>query len=121
MSGAVEVNQRPKCNSCQSQSFIICHWNLNSLVAHSFTKVPLLTAYLPIFLLISLILYVYQKLFLISKFYKFHIIYLSETFLNSEILTDHENLQIPCYSIARVDHPANTKRGNVFITKRHYL
>ena len=33
---------------------------------------------------------------------------LSETFLNSEILTDDENLQISGYSIARVGHPSNT-------------
>ena len=65
MSGEVEVKSGPKRNSWQSQSFSICHWNLNSLIAHSFAKVSLLTAY---FLLISLILYVYLKLFLIPKF-----------------------------------------------------
>ena len=46
------------------------------------------------------------------------IVYLSETFLNSEILTDDENLQIPVYSIARVDHPSNIKRAGVCA---HYL
>ena len=95
MSGDVEVNPGPKRNSCQSQSFSICHWNLNSLIAHSFTKVSLLTAYLSV--------------------NKFDIVCLSETFLNSEILTDDENLQIPGYSIARVGHPSNIKRGGVCV------
>ena len=95
MSRDVEVNPGPKRNSCQSQSFSICHWNLNSLIAHSFTKVSLLTSYLSV--------------------NKFDIVCLSETFLNSEILTDDENLQIPGYSIARVDHPSNIKRGGVCV------
>ena len=36
-------------------------------------------------------------------------------FLNSEILTDDENLQIPGYSIARVDHTSSIKRGGVCV------
>ena len=43
MSGDVEVNPGPNRNSCLSQSFSICHWNLNSLIAHSFAKVSVLT------------------------------------------------------------------------------
>ena len=41
MSGDVGVNPGPNYNSCQSQSFSICHWNLNSLIAQSFAKVSL--------------------------------------------------------------------------------
>ena len=89
ISGDVEVNPGPKRNSCQSQSFSICHWNLNTLIAHSFAKVSLSTDY--------------------SSVIKFDIACLSEPFLNSEILTNDENLEIPGYSITRVDHPANTK------------
>ena len=36
-------------------------------------------------------------------------IYLLETFLNSEFLTDGNNLQTPGYINARVDHLSNTK------------
>ena len=75
MSGDVEVNPGPKRNSCQNQSFSICHWNLNSLIAHSFAKISLLTAYLSV--------------------NKFDILCLLETFLISEILIDDENLKIP--------------------------
>ena len=91
----LKSNPGPKRNSCQSQSFLIYHWNLNSLIAHSFAKISLLTAFLSV--------------------NKFDIVCLSETFLNSEILTDDENLQIPGYSIAQVDHPSNIKRGGVCI------
>ena len=43
----------------------------------------------------------------------FDIICLSEAFLNSKTLTDDENLQIPGYSIAQVDHPSNIRHGGV--------
>ena len=95
MSGDVEVNPGLQRNSCQSQSFSICHWKLNSLTAHSFAKVSPLMAYLSV--------------------KKFDIVWLSETSLDSEILTDDENLQIPSYIIARVDHSSNTKRGGVCV------
>ena len=74
---------------------LFCHWNLNSLITHSFAKVSLLTAFLSV--------------------NKFDIVCFSETFLNSEILTYDENLQMPGYSIALVDHPSNIKRGGVCV------
>ena len=42
VSGDIEVNPGPKRNSCQSQSFSVYHWYLNSLIAHSFAKVSLI-------------------------------------------------------------------------------
>ena len=45
---------------------------------------------------------------------KFDVVCLS-TFLNSKILTDDDNLQMPGYSISQDDHPSNIKR--VFIIK----
>ena len=103
MGGDIEVYPGPKRKSCRRQSFSICHWNSNSLIAQSFAKVSLLTAYLSI--------------------NKFDIVCLSETFLNCEILTDDYNLQISGYSIAREDHPSNTKRSGlcVFNIKIHYV
>ena len=89
MSG--EVNPRSKHNSCPNLFFSICHWNLNSLIAH----VSLLTAYLSV--------------------NKFDIVCLSETFLSSEILTDDDNLQMHGYSIAWVNHPSNIKCGGVCV------
>ena len=75
--------------------------DLKSLIAHSFAKVPLSTAYLPV--------------------NKFDIVCLSETFLNLEILTDDENLQIPGYIITRADHRSNTKRGGVCVYNKTSL
>ena len=43
LSGDIEMNPGPK--PIAGQSFSICHWNLNSISAHNFTKISLLTAY----------------------------------------------------------------------------
>ena len=44
LSGDVETNPGPQSKRCQE--FSICHWNLNSIVTHSFIKVLLLKAYI---------------------------------------------------------------------------
>ena len=42
--GDIESNPGPRrCGSCYN--FTICHWNLNSMTAHSFEKINLLEAY----------------------------------------------------------------------------
>ena len=46
VSGDTEKNSGPKKGF--SQTFSIGHWKLNSLVAHNFTKVALLKAYLSV-------------------------------------------------------------------------
>ena len=71
----IELNSGPKPNSCKS--FSICHWNLNSITSHNFIKVSLLTVY--------------------NSIHKFDIICLSETYLNSETLSNNENWNIPGY------------------------
>ena len=43
------------------------------------------------------------------------IICLSETYLNSEIRSDDENLEIPGYNLVGEDHPSNSKRGGVCV------
>ena len=95
MCGNAEVNPIPKRNFYQSPRFLFCHWNLNSLIAHSFARVSLLTGYLSV--------------------NKLDIVYLSETFLNSEILADYENLQMPGYSTAQVDQPSSIKRSGACV------
>ena len=93
LSGDIELNPGPKPNSCKS--FSICHWNLNSITSHNFIKVSLITTY--------------------NSIHKFDIICLFETYLNSETLSNDENLNIPGYNLVRVDHLTNTKRGGVCI------
>ena len=98
-SGDIEQNPGPKSNS--SQSFSICHWNLNSISAHNFIKISLLKTYIAT--------------------HKLDVICLSETYLDSSISNDDDNLEIPGYDLFRADHPSNTKRGGVCIYYRNSL
>ena len=43
------------------------------------------------------------------------IICLSETYLDSTMQSDNDNLEIPGYNLVRSDHPSNNKRGGVCI------
>ena len=45
--------------------------------------------------------------------HKIDIICLSETYLDSTIQSDNDNLEIPGYNLVRSDHPWNNKRGGV--------
>ena len=98
-SGAVETNPGPQSKRCQD--FSICHWNLNSIASHSFIKVSLLKAYMTI--------------------YNYDFICLSETYLDSSIPSDDNNLEIPGYDLIRADHPSNSKREGVCVFYRNSL
>ena len=89
ISGNIELNPGPKQN--QDQSLSICHWNLNSIPAHNFQNLALLQGYI--------------------SSNKVDILCLSETFLNSDISCDENNLQLSEFDLIRADHPSNTKRG----------
>ena len=95
----MEVNPAPKRTSTSNIS--ICHWNLNSISAHNYTKSFLLKAYI--------------------AFHKFDIIYLSETYLDSSTTSDDDNLAISGYNLIRSDHPSNNKRGGVCIYYKNFL
>ena len=49
------------------------------------------------------------------------ILCLFETFLNSNISCDDDNLQLPGLNLLRADHPSNTKREGVCIYYRNFL
>ena len=95
----VELNPGPKQNA--ATKFSICQWNLNSIDPHNFVKLVLLKAY--------------------NSIHKFDIICLSETYLDSNILPNGSNLEIPSYNLVRSDHPPNRKRRGVCIYYRSYL
>ena len=99
LSGVIETNPDPQSKSCQE--FSICHLNLNSIATHSFIKVSLLKAYITI--------------------YSYDVICLSETYLDSSIPSDDNNLEIPGYDLIRADHQSNSKRGNVCVYYRNSL
>ena len=52
---------------------------------------------------------------------KFDIICLSESFLDSSILTDSNHLKINGYKMVRADHPNNVKKGDVCAYVRESL
>ena len=89
-SGDIEINPGPKTKNQIS----FCHWNLNGLAAHNFTKVSLLQA--------------------LSVRRDYDIICLSETFLHSSVSNDDGKINIKGYNVLRVDHPSNKKEG-VFV------
>ena len=98
-SGDIELNPGPKSNSCEH--FSVCHWNLNSILAHNFSKVSLLNAY--------------------TSLHSFDIICLSETYLDSSILSHNPNLEVQGYDLIRANHPSNVKRGGVCIYYKKHL
>ena len=76
LSGDIEENPGPKPGS--NQSFSICHWNLNSISAHNYMKVSLLRAYI--------------------STHKFDVIFISETYFDSDASDDGDNLKIAGYN-----------------------
>ena len=74
-------------------SLSVCHWNLNSLSAHNFSKLTQMKAYI--------------------SMYKHDFICLSETYLDSS--SSDSLLEIDGYVIVRADLPNNIKRGGVCI------
>ena len=89
--GDIEPNPGPK--KLKKNSLSVCHWNLNSLSAHNFSKLTQLKAYI--------------------SMYKHDFICLSETYLDSS--TPDRLLKIDGYILVRADHPNNIKRGGVCI------
>ena len=95
------INPGPTKKPSSWFNFSICHWNLNNLISHNCEKVNLLEAY--------------------NAVNKFDIICLSESFLDSSILTENNNLKINGYKMVRADHPNNVKRGGVCAYVRETL
>ena len=100
-SGNIEKSPGTKPDSCQSFLFVTV--NLNSISAHNFLEISLLI--IEHFLLFTiLMLYVCQRHNL--------------NILNSSILHDDDNLQIPDYNLYRENHRLNIKRGGDCITTK---
>ena len=85
--GDIESNPGPKKK--QQTYFSFCPWNVNCLVAHK--KISLLATY--------------------NSVYRYHIIYVSESFLVSTISDDDNTFQMEGYNLVEADHPDNIKRG----------
>ena len=53
--------------------------------------------------------------------HKFDIIYISESYLNSDTSSNDNNLNIPGYNMSLADHPAGNRRGGVCIYYKESL
>ena len=96
LSDDVKINPEPLGN-CK-EYFSVCHWNLNSIYTHDYSKSFLLKGYIIL--------------------HKFDIICLSETYLDFTIPSDDEKLQSPGYTLIRSDHPSNKNAvESVYIIK----
>ena len=91
--GDIETNPGPYNENKQTIS--VCHWNLNGIAAHSYTKLSMLEAY--------------------NALINYDIICISETFIDSSYLDGDHSLKLEGYELIRADHPNNTKRGGVCI------
>ena len=88
--GDIEENPGPKYSS-----LTFCHWNLNKLTAHDSTKISLLQAYI--------------------TQHNYDIICLTQTFLNSSIMSDDNRIKIEGYNLIRSDHPRDLKKGGLYL------
>ena len=95
--GDIEPNPGPK--KLKTNYLSVCHWNLNRLSAHNFTKLTQLKAY--------------------NSIYKYDFICLSERYLDSS--TPDNLIEIEGYKLIRADHPDNIKRGGVCIYYKESL
>ena len=99
LSADVELNPGPKHVSTSNIS--VCHWNLNSISAHNYSKLFLLKACIAI--------------------HKFDLICLSETYLDSSTTSDDDNLEISRYNLIHSDHSFNNTRSDVCIYYKTFL
>ena len=97
--GDIESNPGPRRRG-SSYNFSVCHWNLNNMTAHNFEKINLFEVY--------------------STINKFDVICLSESYFDSSIASDNNDLN-QGYNLYRADHPNNVKIGGVCVYTRESL
>ena len=86
LSGDIEPNPGPN-----TSMFSFCSWNLNSIRAHDFVRIPLIEAY--------------------NSVYNYDLLGIVETHLDSSV--EDNKLILPGYTFVKRNHPSNTKRGGV--------
>ena len=89
-----ELNLGPR--KLKENTFSICHWNLNGITAHNFSKPRQLRAYM--------------------STYKHDVICLPETYLDYSI--PNNLIGVKEYNLVCADHPNSIKRGGVCIYYR---
>ena len=94
-----DIKPNPGSQKLKKNFLYVCHWNLNILCAHNFSKLTQLKAYI--------------------SMYKRDFICLSETYLHSS--TPDRLLEIDGYILVCADHPKNIKRGEICIYYKESL
>ena len=97
--GDVKLNPGPR--NTKSYYLSLCHWNLNRLPAHGFSKLLLIEAY--------------------NTHNNFDMICLYETYLDSAYADDDTRLNLKDFTLIRADNPRNCKRGGVSIYFKEHL
>ena len=92
--GDIESNPVPK--RLKPNHLSICHWNLNSISAHNFSKIVQLKAY--------------------NSLDKHEFIFLSEKHIDSSTPLNDNSLQTVGYYLVPTDHPKDVKKGGVAFT-----
>ena len=98
---ANDVHPHPGPISNKTRHFSVSFWNANSISAHNFSKIDLVKSY--------------------NSIYKYDMICIAETFLDSSFLSNDERLHLDGYELIRSDHPNNVKRGGVCIYIKNSL
>ena len=93
----IEENLGPKTKLNDNLS--VCYWNVNSIPSHNFQKITVPESFVAM--------------------HKFDIICISETSLNNSYKDNVLNLN--GYSLLRVRHPSNRKRGSVYLWYRYRI
>ena len=96
-----DVHQNPSPKNVKTYNFSVCYWNINSISVHNFAKLSSLASY--------------------NSIYKYDLICLSETFLDSSFLPGDERLNLNGYNLIRNDHAGDVKRGGVCVYIKNSL
>ena len=94
------MNSAPKKDSSK-RNFSTAHWNLNSIAAQNFVKLSQLEAY--------------------NTLHNYDLICLSETWLDSTISIDSNDISLKGYNLHRVDDPDNVKKRGVCVCYKETL
>ena len=88
-----DIESNPGLDKTKLKNFSCCNWNVNSLVAHNFSKLRQLEAY--------------------NSLYNYGFICIFETHLDSSVIHNNKNIQLDEYILIISDHPSDYKRGGV--------
>ena len=92
----------PEPKKKDKDSLSICHWNLNTISAHDYSKLFILSSY--------------------NSLHKLDIICLSETYLDSNTPLDDDSFEISCNRLfVLITHLIPNTEVSVSITKTIYL